>query len=64
MNLNLNRLVRSASNQEEYCSYIVEEIDTSSWDLDEIYELWEKAKQSELTVSQFIKYYKEKTNDL
>lgn len=64
MNLNLNRLVRSASTQEEYCSYIVQEIDTSAWDLDEIYELWDKAKESEMTVAQFIQHYKEKTNEL
>tara|TARA_Y100000385_G_scaffold212070_1_gene220198 strand:- start:10460 stop:10654 length:195 start_codon:yes stop_codon:yes gene_type:complete len=64
MNLNLNRLVRSASTQEEYCSYIVQEIDTSAWDLDEIYELWDKAKESEMTVVQFIQYYKEKSNEL
>jgi hypothetical protein len=64
MNLNLNRLVRSASIQEEYCSYIVDQIDTSAWDLDEIYELWDKAKESEMTVAQFIQYYKEKSNEL
>lgn len=62
--MNLNRLVRSASNDEEYCSYIVEKIDTSSWDLEEIYDLWDKAKQSDLTVAQFIQYYKEKSNEL
>jgi len=62
--MNLNRLVRSASNDEKYCAYIVEKIDTSSWDLEEIYDLWNKAKQSELTVAQFIQHYKEKTNEL
>ena len=62
--MNLNRLVRSASNDEEYCAYIVEKIDTSSWDLEEIYDLWDKAKQSDLTVAQFIQYYKEKSNEL
>lgn len=62
--MNLNRLVRSASNDEDYCAYIVKEIDTSHWDLESIYDLWEKAKQSSLTVAKFIEEYKEKESGL
>lgn len=62
--MNLNRLVRSASNDEDYCSYIIKEIDTRQWTLEQIFKLWEEAKQSDLTVSQFIEQHKRNEHEL
>jgi len=52
--MNLNRLVRSACNDEDYCAYIIKEINGKIFTLDELYNLWEDAKVSDLTVAGFI----------
>ena len=59
---NLNRLVRSASNDEAYCSLILDKIKLGEWTGQELDELWSDAETSNLTVQQFIDKYKEKFN--
>lgn len=62
--MNLNRLVRSACNDEDYCAYIIKEIDGRLFTLDELYNLWEEAKISKLTVSDFISKNKRTFHEL
>lgn len=57
---NVDRLVRSAMADERYCSYILDCL-TIPTGLDELTmkqlnRMWERAKQSDLTVDEFIRY--------
>lgn len=70
INLNLDRLVRSASTNEDYCSYIIESLweehsdKMTNWTDKDINKIWKEASNSDLTVSQFIDKHKEKLNGL
>lgn len=70
INLNLDRLVRSASTNEDYCSYIIESLweehsdKMTNWTDKDINKIWKEASSSDLTVSQFIDKHKEKLHGL
>ena len=68
--LNLNRLVRSATTSEDYCSYIIESLweehsdKMTNWSVKDVNKIWKEASSSDLTVAQFIDKHKEKLNGL
>ncbi len=59
---NVDRLVRSAMADERYCSYILDKLTiptgNDKYTLAQLNRMWERAKQSDLTVDEFIKYQK------
>ena len=52
--MNLERLVRSASRSEEYCSYILDAIGLIDYTGVDMEALWDRAAESDQTVQQFI----------
>lgn len=55
---NLNRLVRSAFNEEAYCSMMLDEMGGGLWSGEELDSLWNEAGRSNLTVAQFIEKHR------
>ena len=55
---NLNRLVRSAFNEEAYCSMMLDEMGGGLWSGEELDALWNEAGRSNLTVAQFIEKHR------
>jgi hypothetical protein len=53
---NIDRLVRSAMSDERYCSYILDVLHSTQYDmtLRQLTNFWERAKVSDLTVHEFI----------
>tara|TARA_R100000479_G_C6369130_1_gene196234 strand:- start:475 stop:690 length:216 start_codon:yes stop_codon:yes gene_type:complete len=57
---NMNRLVRSAFNEEAYCSMMLDEMGGGLWSGEELDLLWNEAGRSDLTVAQFIEKHTRK----
>lgn len=54
---NIDRLVRSAMSDERYCSYILDVLHSTQYNmtLRQLLNFWERAKVSDLTVHEFIR---------
>ncbi len=54
--INTNRLVRSAMNDEDYCSFILDCLhqEQSEWSVKDLYKFWDDAAKSSDTVEEWI----------
>ena len=60
--INTNRLVRSAMNDEDYCSFIIQALyqEQSEWSLEQLNKFWDDAAKSSDTVEEWINNHRGK----